>query len=230
MRHVIYNIFKLTLIILLMLPMPALAITAINCHCFSDRSYNPANPAASDPYLLATTQNSFFATVFNTDKKTVVMKKQLGTSPDDLWIAYWIASKTGISPDSLLQSKLESDSWKNVVVTRGVSAKNLGVLFSNALNANLPTVRLSEAVVEDLFLNRQLLREEDLLSLRKAGATNQELIIATVIATKTGQSARQLFLEVNAGTKSWGSLLSRAKIDTKNMQQEISTILNLHHQ
>ena len=230
MRHVICNIFKLTLIILLMLPMPALAITAINCHCFSDRSYNPANPAASDPYFLATTQNSFFATVFNTDKKTVVMKKQLGTSPDDLWIAYWIASKTGISPDSLLQSKLESDSWKNVVVTRGIPAKNLGTLFSNALNANRPTVRLSEAVVEDLFLNGQLLREGDLFSLRKAGATNQELIIATVIATKTGQSARQLFLEVRAGTKSWGSLLSRAKIDTKNMQPEISSILNLRHQ
>lgn len=230
MRHVICNKFQLILIILLMLPMPALAITAINCHCFSDRSYNPATPAAADPYFLATTQNSFFATVFNTDKKTVVMKKQLGTSPDDLWIAYWIASKTGISPDSLLQSKLESDSWKNVVVARGLSAKNLGALFSNALNANRPTVRLSEAVVEDLFLNGQLLREGDLLSLRKAGATNQELIIATVIATKTGQSAMQHFLEVKAGTKSWGSLLSRTTIDTKNMQQEISTILNLRHQ
>jgi hypothetical protein len=75
-----------------------------------------------------------------------------------------------------------------------------------------------------------LLGEGDLSVLRKAGATNQELIVATVIATKPRQPAKRLFLEVKAGTKTWGSLLSAAKIDTKNMQQEIVSILKLHPQ
>jgi hypothetical protein len=66
--------------------------------------------------------------------------------------------------------------------------------------------------------------------MRKAGASNQELIIATVIATKTKQSAKRLYLEVKAGTKTWGSLLSWTKIDTKNMLQEIANILKLHSQ
>lgn len=220
----------LSLILLFMLPISADAIPAITCHCFTDRSYDPAQPSMADPYFLATTQNSFFSIVFNTDKKTLVMKKQQGTSPDDLWIAYWVASKSGTAPDSLLRAKLKSDSWKNVIVPMRLSPKILGARFSNALHANAPTGRLSEAVVEELFLKDQLLSEGDLLSLRKAGASNQELIIATVIAAKMRQPPRQLYLEVKAGTKTWGSLLSWTKIDTKNMQQEISSILKLHPQ
>jgi hypothetical protein len=93
MRNADCNSFQLGIIMLLLLPMPALATSAITCHCFTDRFYNAERPAAADPYLLATTQNSFFAVVFNTDKKTIVIKKQQGTSSDDLWIAFWVAPK-----------------------------------------------------------------------------------------------------------------------------------------
>lgn len=143
---------------------------------------------------------------------------------------YWVASKSGKTSDNLLQVKAKSDSWKNVVVPLNLPPKSMGARFSNALNANIPTSKLSEAVVDELFLKDHLLDDKDLGDLRRAGATNQELIIATVIATKTKQSAKQLYLEVKAGTKTWGSLLSWTKIDTKNMQQEVAIILKLHPQ
>ncbi|MDU0459100.1 MAG: hypothetical protein RW306_10260 [Geobacteraceae bacterium] len=230
MRLVTGSKLLLNLVLMFLLPIPAHAIPAITCHCFTDRSYDAAHPTAADAYFLATAQNSFFAIVFNIDKKSIVMKKQQGTSSDDLWVAYWVAAKAGKSPDSLFQDKTKSVSWKNVVVSLKLPPKILGARFSNALNANVPTDRLSEAVVDELFLKDQLLGEWDLADVRKAGANNQELIIATVIATKTKQSARQLYLEVKAGTKTWGSLLSWAKIDTKNMQQEVANILKLHPQ
>ncbi len=137
MRQDAAKIFHLTLIVIqfLLFPVPVMAIPAITCHCFTDRSYDPVRPAAADPYFLATTQNSFFAIVFNADRKSIVMKKQQGASSDDLWIAYWVASKSGISPETLLQSKQGKDMWKDVITPLRLATKPLGAGFSAALNA-----------------------------------------------------------------------------------------------
>jgi len=230
MRHVCCKNVQLSLVFLLMLPLPALAMPAIACHCFTDRSYDAARPALADPYFLATTQNSFFALVFTIDKKTIVLKKQQGISSEDLWIAYWVASKAGATPETLLQARLENEAWKDVLVPLRLTAKALGTRFSSALNAKSSTGNLAEAVLDELILRYQLLDDRELAALRHVGATNQELIIAALIAARTRQPARQIYLEVKNGSRTWGSLLTRANIDTKNLQREISSILKLQPQ
>jgi hypothetical protein len=229
MRYVTWNSLQISLVILLMLPIPALAVPAITCHCFTDRSFNAERPAAADAYFLATTQNSFFAVVFNVDKKTIVMKKQQGKSSDDLWIAYWVASKTNASTEELLQAKQDKEAWKDVLAPLRLTTKALGTRFTRALNAKSSSAHLAETVVDELFVRYQLLSDVELAAMRQAGASNQELIIATVIAAKTRQTARQTYLEVKSGSKTWGSLLQGVKIDTKNMQREISTVLKWRH-
>jgi len=156
-----------------------------------------------------------------------VMKKQQGTSPDDLWIAYWVASKSGTSPDTLLQAKQKSGTWRDALSPLRIPVKALGTRFSNALNAKLSTAHLSKMVVDNVFAHNQLLGEGELSAMRQAGASNQELILATVIGAKTGRPAKQMHLEVKSGSKTWGQLLQRANIDTKNIQREISGILKV---
>jgi len=227
MRNITGNFCLFSLILILALPLPALAIPAITCHCFTDRSFNPAQPALADPYFLATTQNSFFAVLFNVDKKSIVMKKQQGRSSDDLWVAYWVASRSTVSVEALLQAKEAKETWPEVIAPLRIPAKKLGSRFASALSSKPSAARLAEAVVDELFLRYRLLADAELTAVRKAGASNQELIIATLIAVKSRQPARQVYAEVKNGAKTWGSLLEGTRINTKNMQEEITSTLKL---
>lgn len=220
--------FLLGLILLAISPVAALALPAITCHCFKDRSYDPARPTLADPYFLATTQNSFFAHVFAVEKKTIVMKKQAGTSSDDLWIAYWVAARSGITAEALLEAKQSKETWREVIAPHGLTAKKLGNRFVAALQAKGGSSRLAETVVDELLLRYQLFNDAELAALRKTGATNQELIIAILAGSKTRQPAMQVYLEVKSGKTSWGALLQRAGIDGPGIPGEISALLKLH--
>lgn len=215
----------LTFIIAIMLPMQALAIPAITCHCFTDRSYDAARPTLADPYFLATTANSFFAAVFGVEKKTIVVKKQKGVSADDLWIAYWLAARSGADPESLLLGRKSKGSWRQVATPLAIPDKSMGGRVVEALKVNAADDRLAEAVVDELLLRFRFHGEAELAALRKAGAGNQELIMTGLIAAKTRQPAMKYYRDVKGGGPSWGALLQRAKIEPAEIQSEVAAMV-----
>ena len=216
---------QLTLIIAIMLPMQALAIPAITCHCFTDRSYDAARPTLADPYFLATTANSFFAAVFGVEKKTIVVKKQKGVSADDLWIAYWLAARSGADPESLLLGRKSKGTWRQVATPLAIPDKSMGGRVVEALKVNAADDRLAEAVVDELLLRFRFHGEAELAALRKAGAGNQELIMTGLIAAKTRQPAMKYYRDVKGGGTSWGALLQRAKIEPAEIQSEVAAMV-----
>jgi hypothetical protein len=211
--------------ILLFLPLSSSAASAITCHCFTDRSYDPARPALADPYFLATTQNSFFASLFNVDKKTVVMKKQAGNSADDLWVAYWVASRSGVTAETLLAARGKKRSWKEVVVPLGLPAKSLGGRFETEIVAGASSVHLAQGIVDDVLVLYRLLGEQDLAVLRNEWASNQEVIITSLIAARSGRPPINIYQDVKKGSKSWGALLGEAKIQPSGIQSEFTALL-----
>jgi hypothetical protein len=225
MRHSTSNTFRLGVVILFMLPAPAFAIPAITCHCFTDRSYDAAHPAAADPYFLATIQNSFFAAAFGVDKKTIVINKQRGVSADDLWVAYWLAARSGADPDSLLEGRKNRGSWRQMATQSAITVKSMGVKFADALKNRASDERLAEVVVDELLLRFRFCGGSELAALRNAGAGNQELILAGLISAKTRQSATQLYRNVKEGGMSWGTVLTRARIDATEIQTEVAALV-----
>lgn len=226
MRYVRCSHFLLGLVLLLLSPIPALAVPAITCHCFTDRSYDPAHPTVADPYFLASAQNSFFAAAFGVDKKTIVIKKQKGSSAEDLWIAYWLAARSGADPDALLQARKAKGTWQQVAVSSGLLATTQAGKASAALNANAADARLADAIVDDLLLRFRLYIEGELTALRKGGAANQELVLGALIAAKTRRTATQICREVKAGKISWGGELQRARIEPSDIQKEIASLVS----
>jgi hypothetical protein len=225
MRPLIPISFPILFLLFLLSPMPAMALSAITCHCFTDRSYDAAHPAAADPYFLASTQNSFFAAAFAVDKKTIVMAKQKGLSAEDLWIAYWLASRSGRDPDAMLQEHKSKGSWRLVAAPLAIPARSMGERVAEGLKTDAADGVVAAAIVDELVLRFRFFKEPELAALRKAGAKNQELILAGVLAARTRQPAIQLYTEVKKGGRSWGALLQRVNLDASNLEAEVRALI-----
>lgn len=226
MEEYMFGVVSLCLFMLLLAPASSQATPAITCHCFTDRLYNPSKPALADPYFLATTQNTFFAALYNVEKNTIVMKKQTGSTSEDLWIAYWVASKSGSTGEALLVLRGKKMSWKEIIVPLGLSAKSRSEKkFAAELAAGASSALLAQNIVDDVLLRHRMLGEQELAVLRREWASNQEVIIASLIAMKTRRPAIGIYRDVNNKSKSWGALLDEAKIQPSGMQSEFAALL-----
>lgn len=212
-------------VLLLIPPATTLAAPAITCHCFTDRSYDPQHPALADPYFLASAQNSFFAAVFGVDKKSIVLKKQQGAMSDDLWISHWLAKQANTTAEKMMQKRHNQTSWSQTIKQAGMTQEVLGQRLAAALQNNAADTALADAVVDSLLLSYGLYREPVLAQMRKSGANSKELVIAALIAAKTGAQPGQIYRNVTRGATSWGGQLQQAKITSQNLQHEISAMV-----
>lgn len=215
----------LILLILIGRPAVASAVSAIECHCFQDRTYDPGQPAAADPYLLATTQNSLFAAVFAVEKKSIVIRKQKGTSGDDLWVAYWLAARSGGDPESLLDKRKEKGSWQKAAAPLGIPESSLGPRVAAALKADASDEGLGQAVVDEVMLRFRFHGEPALAALRKAGAGNREVILAGLLAARIRRPAEQIHRDVRSGKSTWGGLLRQAGVEPSAIGAVISMMV-----
>lgn len=225
MRFLICRHLYLLFLLFVLFPAASWAIPAITCHCFTDRSYDPKKPIAADPYFLATTQNSFLAAAFAVEKKTIVIKKQGGAAADDLWIAYWLAARTGRDVEKLLQERKGKDAWRQVATPLTIVDNAPGARVAAAFKKNAPDEQLAMAVVDELLLRFRFHIETELAQLQQAGASPQEKILAGLIAAKSRQSATRIYGQVKEGKTSWGELLQRAQISSPEIQAEITALV-----
>ena len=213
------------LLCFLILPAPVLAAPTMACHCFKDRSFDPANPGKSDEYLLATTQNSFLAAVFNIDKKYVVKTKMSGGSGTDLWIAHFLAQKTGINAQELISDRRTAGSWKSVVSQKKIEVSSLGQPFQKALTAGAADERLAAVIVDQILVTHLNAKQSELKKLRDSGATTKEVILSAFLSFKSGRNVLDHYASVTEGKSAWDIQLSSVGITAKLVDTEINRII-----
>ncbi|GAB4304381.1 MAG: hypothetical protein Fur0034_21220 [Desulfuromonadia bacterium] len=200
-------------------------LPAITCHCFTDRTYDPARPAAADPYFLAVAENAFFSRLFGVDRKGVVLKKQQGVPGDDLWIAYGVSLWSNTVAETLLSDRKGGKGWMEILSARGIDPRRLGERTARELEREGRGERIARGVVDDLIISRRLMDRDSLDEVRRGGTENREVILLLVLSRRSGRSPAAILQMVRRGERSWGGLLSAHGLDAAGIAREIDRLI-----
>jgi hypothetical protein len=191
------------------------------CHCFKDRTFDPAAPGSADPYILATTRSSVLSAALGPPKAELVKTVMTGTPADDLWIAHWAAARTGQGGDALLASKERAGSWSAALA----GSKGLGEPFERALADGAPDTALAALAMDDVLVRRVAASEEEVALLRAARARSEEVVLAAVLSVRMGTPAMPLLARVRSGAATWGTVLRDAGLTPKDMDAVVRTLV-----
>jgi hypothetical protein len=192
-----------------LIPAAARPESTAGCHCFRDRTFEPARPGAADPYILATTRSSLLSASFGVSKAELVRAVMTGTAPEDLWIAYWAAARAKSTASGLLDARARKGSWRAALAGAGT----LGAGFDAALARDAAPAELAALAVDDVLTGRARASPAAIRAIRAAGAGTEELVVATVLSAKLGAPVLPLVVEVKAGRTTWGKVLDDAGIE-----------------
>lgn len=212
-------------LLLLALAAPALAGPGVSCHCFQDRSYDPANPSGADPYVLATTQNSLLAAAFGVEKKGIVSAKMTGTVGEDLWVAHWAAAKLGLRADDLLDARGRAPGWSEALGGLGIGNDRLGSGAAELLGRPGADASLARVAVDEVVTARLGVTSADLAAVRALGASDTEAVAAAVLSRLTGRPPAELRQTVATGKASWGALFHGAGVKPGEIEDEVRRLV-----
>ena len=192
---------------------PAGAAPAGACHCYRDRTFDPARPAAADPYILATARSSLLSAAFGVDKRSLVSAVMTGTAAEDLWVAHHAGARTGQPAAALLSLRQDRGSWAAALGgLQGLDRPFAAALAGGADDAGLAALAVDEVLVSRLHVDPATIR-----SLRAAGAIPEERILASVLAAHLQAPTRPLVIEIRAGRATWGGVLRDAGLAPRDL-------------
>ena len=194
-------------------PSASHAAPTVACHCYQDRTFDPARPAAADPYILATTRSSLLSAAFGVDKRSLVSAVMTGTAAEDLWVAHHAGARTGRPAAALLDLRAERGSW--AAALDGLNG--LDAPFAAALAGGADGRALAALAVDDVLLSRLRVTPAAVSSLREAGATPEERILASALAAHLSAPTAPLVVQVRAGKATWGQVLADSGLAPRDL-------------
>jgi len=189
---------------------PGFAVSAestINCHCFKDRTFNPADPWAADDYILATCFNSFLSRSFAVPKREIVMlKMKEGVGQDDLLIGLQISRITGTDLQQLLGQRRQGIGWSAIVAAMLLNDTLKNNRFLDTILTGIPDVEAG-AMVADTRIGEFFGVEDDTIQqLRKNGLNEKEITLVLILAHVENQKPAMLVDQHDKENRSWSAI------------------------
>ena len=202
-----YRRIAVLLFLILCWPITAVAESAVSCHCFRDRTYNPAARFAADDYILATTFNSLIARNFAIPKQEVVMLKMRGgVEQADLLVALQIATTTGADLQDLLAGRKDNQPWQTIIATPASAQTDKKEPVLDSLRAGNSTEQTSQLVADTMLVNLFEIPLIRISELRDAGLDEKEITLLLILAKTTRQPLQKIAdLHTKEG-RSWSEI------------------------
>ncbi len=213
-----------SLLLLLVLLVPtsgAAGFSSASCHCFRNRSYDPADRFASDAYLVATTFNSLIAKSFQISKRRIVMMKmQNGIDPDELLIALYLARKSHRDPDLLLSIRENGGTWLQIMRSSGLGEAGDDPVLHALARGN--TARQVATLITDAMLKETLgVNDKVLSSLRAQGFNGRQITVICALARHAHRKPAAI-AAMYQQKMSWSEIAARFNLSPKDVGKIIA--------
>ena len=190
------------------------AESAITCHCFTQRTYDPGDRFAADGYLLATSFNSLLARSFAMPKREIVMlKMKQGVGQNDLLIGLEIAGAAGVDLRQLLELRRQGQTWAEIIAAPGLAEKIKKDPMLEALGSSMSNAEAGARVADRLIADFYTVPLEVIGMFRESGLNEREINLLFILAHGSGRGLRQIAAMYTREGKSWSEIADSLGIE-----------------
>jgi hypothetical protein len=183
------------------------AESTINCHCFQDRSYDPADKFAGDDYILATSFNSLLAKSFDISKKQVVMlKMDEGVSQDDLLVGLKLTKLTGGYLEQLLGLRRAEYTWSQIILGMEQQDPINKDKLAKSIRAGMPVNQAGARVADEMIEEFYNIPAEQVLRFRAYGLSEKEMALVFILAHFKNQKPETFVEQYKKQGSSWSQI------------------------
>ena len=183
------------------------AQSAINCHCFKEREYKPADRFAADDYILATNFNSLLAKYFAISKGQIIMlKMNQGVGQDDLVIGLKVAGAAGEDINKILQFRRAGKAWPEIITGFGQQGKAGSDPLLAQIISGMSDEQAGASIADAIIGQFYTVPVEEIDALRKAGLNEKEISLLFILSHVSGREPATLLKQRRQQNESWSEI------------------------
>lgn len=181
--------------------------SAIQCHCFTERDYNPAERFAADDYILATSFNSLLARLTGLPKSQVVMiKMKEGLTQNDLLISLLAAKISGQKLQEILDLRRAGTVWQEIIAylprQEVVNQNEILKSIQTGTSVDVAGARVADEMISEFYA----IPAEEMNTLRMSGLNSREINLTLILNHVSEIQPETLAAQYKKQGRSWSEI------------------------